>query len=252
MDAAFAAIDAVHQAMSFHEPGSELSAVNRGAAGAPQAVGRLTWRVLRAALALARASDGGFDPTVAARLVDSGHLPAPDGPRPDPRADWRDVELLSGRRVRFRRPLWLDLGGIAKGHAVDRAVRAMQYAGAAGGVVNAGGDLRVFGLGAETVHVRHPANPARGVPLLQLRNGAVATSAGYFSERGSLSALVDPHDGGRLGAATSATVCAPRAIWADALTKVVLVDPGRAAPLLRRLHARAALLDAAGTLRTLP
>jgi thiamine biosynthesis lipoprotein len=216
-------------------------------------VGADTWRVLRAALALARASEGGFDPTVGGRLVASRHLPMPvDADAVDPTADWRDVELGRDRRVRFRKPLWLDLGGIAKGYAVDRAVTALRAAGVHGGVVNAGGDLRVFGDALEVVHVRDPATPSHARPLLHLRDGAAATSAGYFSAHDGQSALVGARHGGRLGQDVSATVCAPRAVWADALTKIVLADADAALPLLRRLRAQAALLGIDGALRILP
>ncbi|GAB3345222.1 FAD:protein FMN transferase [Lysobacter tyrosinilyticus] len=253
IDAAFAEIEAVHRAMSFHEADSELSRLNRKAMHTAQPVGTRLWRVLRAALALARASNGRFDPSIAAHLVRSGHLPEPlHAPTPDPHATWHDIELLPQRQVRFRRALWLDLGGIAKGYAVDRAVAVLRAHGAQVGVVNAGGDLRVFGDSEETVLVREPADPRRSRPLLQLREGAVATSAGYFSANAGGSALVDPHTKARLGSDVSVSVCAPRALWADALTKVVLAEPVAAAPLLRRLHAQAALLDHYGTCRSLP
>jgi thiamine biosynthesis lipoprotein len=252
IDAAFAEIERVHRAMSFHDADSELSRLNREAARTVQPVGTRLWRVLRVALALARASDGRFDPSVAARLVRSGHLPVPaHAPQPDPRATWRDVELLPQRQVRFHRALWLDLGGIAKGYAVDRAVAMLRAHGAQAGVVNAGGDLRVFGATEDTVLVRDPRDPCQSRPLLRLRDGAVATSAGYFSANAQGTALIDPHADVRLGADVSVSVCAPRAIWADALTKVVLADPAAAAPLLRRLHAQAALLDRCGVRRTL-
>jgi FAD:protein FMN transferase len=251
-DAAFAQIEAVHRAMSFHEGDSELSRLNRDAATAPQPVGPLLWRVLRASLALARVSAGRFDPSVAGRLVQWLQLPMPaDAPAPDPTATWRDIELLPGRRVRFRKPLWLDFGGIAKGYAVDRAVAALRARGVHAGVVNAGGDLRVFGDTQETVHVRDPRDPANAQPLLQLRDGAVATSSGYFSARDGHTALVDTRKEASLGDGISVSVCAPRAIWADALTKIVLTDADAAAPLLRRLHAQAAILDATGAMRTL-
>lgn len=253
LDAAFAAIEAVHRAMSFHEADSELAHLNREAARAPQRVSAPLWRVLRASLALARASAGRFDPTIAAQLVRSGHLPRPvDAPEADATASWRDAELLPRQHVRFRRPLWLDLGGIAKGYAVDRAVAVLRAHGMRAGVVNAGGDLRVFGDTTETIQVRDPRDPTQARPLLQLRDGAVATSAGYFSRNAEGSALVDTRSGARLGDGVSVSVCAPRAIWADALTKVVLADATAAVPLLRRLRAQAALLDPRGTLRTLP
>lgn len=248
---AFDAIAGVQRAMSFHDPASELSRLNRHAFDTVQVVGAHTWRVLCAALALARASDGRFDPTIGGRLVAWRQLPAPTQVEVDPNADWRDVELGRGRCVRFRRPLWLDLGGIAKGYAVDRAVDALRRAGMHAGVVNAGGDLRAFGGTLEVVHVREPSDPGRMRPLLQLREGAVATSAGYFSTRDGHSALVDTHQEGSLGHGVSATVCAPRALWADALTKIVLADATAAAPLLRRLRAQAVVLSADGSTRRL-
>jgi thiamine biosynthesis lipoprotein len=253
IERAFEAIADVQRRMSFHDPDSELSQLNRLAAHAPQAVSASIWRVLRAALALSRASDGVFDPTIGGRLVMWRQLPAPVGADAvDASADWRDVELGRARRVRFRKPLWLDLGGIAKGHAVDRAIAVLRAAGMRGGVVNAGGDLRAFGDALEVVHVREPSDPARSRPLLHLRDGAVATSAGYFSTRDGHSALVDTRGDGSLGHGVSVTVCAPRALWADALTKVVLADADAAVPLLRRLRAQAALLDTDGGLRILP
>lgn len=267
--AARAEMEAVQAAMSFHDRGSALSRLNRQAHLRPQEVAPQLWRVLRASLALARASDGCFDPSVGAALVRSGHLPAPtDDAPPAGEARWHDVELLPGRRVRFHRPLWLDLGGIAKGHAVDRAVAVLRRAGVEGGTVNAGGDLRVFGPQVETVRVRDPRQPARTTPLLQLRDGAAATSSDYFSRVQGLGALVATGPAlaasglgcgpvppavvpTRLGAGISVTVCAPRAIWADALTKVVLADASSAVHLLRQLHAQAALLDSDGTMRTI-
>lgn len=251
VERAFDAIADVQRCMSFHDPDSELSRLNREAAHAPQAVCASLWRVLRAALAVARASDGRFDPSVGWRMVRRRQLPAPAGAgEVADDASWRDIELGSARTVHFRKPLWLDLGGIAKGHAVDRAVAVLRAAGMGEGIVNAGGDLRAFGHTVETIRVRDPASPASTKPMLALREGAVATSAGYFSTGVAGSALLDGR-GGDIADDASATVCAPRAIWADALTKVVLADPDAALPLLRRLGAQAMLLHADGRTRRL-
>jgi FAD:protein FMN transferase len=246
--AAFAAIEQVQSCLSFHDIDSELSQVNRGAAQAPMAVSSMFSRVLRASLALARASSGHFDPTIAARLVHWNQLPAPSQPTPELAANWRAVELTAGRRVQFHRPIWLDFGGIAKGYAVDRAVAALKACGVTSGLVNAGGDLRVFGDLAETIAVRDPRSPGRARPLLQLREGAVATSAGYFSADQGRTALINPLSGLAVGQDLSVSVSAPRAIWADALTKVVLAaGANEAEPLLRRLGAQAMRLDCRGT-----
>lgn len=240
----------VQACLSFHDPASELSRLNREAARTPVRVSSALRRVLRASLALSRASDGLFDPCIGARLVDWGYLPRPPGaPDADREANWHAVELLADGQVRFRRSLWLDFGGIAKGFAVDCAVAALRAQGVVAAVVNAGGDLRVFGETPETIRVRDPGSPEKSRPLLRLSNGAVATSSGCFSARDGRTALIDHRRGAPLGESVSVSVCAPRAMWADALTKVVLAGAGAAIPLLRRLGAQAVRQDAEGTLR---
>lgn len=245
--AGFDAVSAVHTAMSFHEQGSELGRLNREAYRRPQSVGPDTWRVLCASLALARASSGHFDPTIAGRLVRDGFLPGCTDYVFAPDASWRDIVLGANRTVYFRKPLLLDFGGIAKGDAVDRAVRALRAAGVRSAMVNAGGDLRVFGNQEHLIQVRDPGAPSRSRPLLALREGAVATSASYFSKRAQRTPLVDPLSEAALGQNVSVSVCAPRAIWADALTKIVLADELIAVDMLRRLHASAVVLAADGS-----
>ncbi|MEP6633150.1 MAG: FAD:protein FMN transferase [Luteimonas sp.] len=250
--AAFDAMSSVQRSMSFHDPDSDLSRINRTAAHAPQAVCGPLRRVLRASLVLAQYSGGGFDPSVAGELVRRGQLPGPGANcGVDPEANWRDVELSRDGLIRYRKPLWLDLGGIAKGYAVDRAIHALRLAGMRSGAVNAGGDLRVFGDSMRTIRVRDPLTPSCARPLLQVRNGAVATSSGCFSIRDGHTALVDPLHRGSLGIGVSATVCAPRAIWADALTKIVLADAESSLSLLRRLHAQAIIVGGDGAMRML-
>ncbi len=252
IDAAFSAVADVHARMSVHDPQSELSCLNREAVHRPVHCSRPLLRVLRAAQALARASNGWFDASIGAHLVESGHLPRPeDAPTPDLSADWRDIECLASGCVRFHKPLWLDFGGIAKGYAVDCAVAVLHAHGIRSGIVNAGGDLRVFGSATETIFVRDYGAPTTCSPLLQLCDGAAATSAGYFSTREGRTALIDPRIGMSIDKKISVTVSAPRALWADALTKIVLIDPDAAVPILRRLHAQAAIIDGSRSIRIL-
>ena len=254
VDAAFRAVEGVQQAMSFHDPESELSWLNRNACGRAIKVSPALWRVLSEALRLSNLSGGAFDPTVGARLVRWKILPAPQARTPTPATtSWRDVRLLAGRRVRFHRALWLDLGGIAKGYAVDLAVSILRRNGISSGIVNAGGDLRVFGSRAERVHVRHPNQPASLVPLAELSDAALATSAGYFSEKRCggrrVNALVNPLLQRPCSSRRSVSVQAPTCLLADALTKVVLVHDCAAEPLLRRCGASAMILEGAGARR---
>jgi thiamine biosynthesis lipoprotein len=247
LEAAFAAVERVQRRMSFHEPQSDVSCLNRWAAHGPVAVDPWTYRVLEAASGFRDASRGVFDVTVAPELQRWGYLPAAGHaagagrPLRDPGA----IELLPDRRVRFRRPVRIDLGGIAKGFAVDRAIEALRDAGAVAGRVNAGGDLRVFGASPTTVHVRHPGAPARVLPLAQLTDAALATSATYFARRRwrgrQVSPIVDPRRGGPWLRNTSVSVRAPTCQVADALTKVLAILGARCVGVLRA-HAAVGLL----------
>lgn len=240
VEAAFAAIERVQQLMSFHDPASGLSQLNRAAHRATQRVHPWTWRVLRTALRVHVQSAGVFDPAVAPRLVAVGLLPRPvDAPAPDRDATMKHVELPDDLHVRFRKPLWLDLGGIAKGFAVDAAVATLRAAGVREGVVNAGGDLRVFGPASQVVHLRDPCNPVCVRRAGALRNGACASSGGYFTDDRARWATVDPRSGRRRrGGAVS--VLAPRCAIADALAKVAALGPrGMVETLLRWYRAEA-------------
>jgi len=163
VDEAFAAVATVHRLMSFHEPTSDVSRVNRHAATTAVAVHPWTYAVLTTAADLSRRSDGVFDVTVAPELQALGVLPGAADETPitmRPRAG-RAIELLSDHCVRFGEPgIRIDLGGIAKGFAVDRAIDVLTGAGISGGLVNAGGDLAGFGPDGHRVHLRDPEIPA--------------------------------------------------------------------------------------------
>ena len=251
--AGFAAVARVQRLMSYHEAASDVARLNRLSARRPVAVHPWTAAVLRRAVQLHRVSDGLFDITVAPALARGGWLPANRARGADPGATAADIEFLPGSRVRFRRPLLIDLGGIAKGYAVDRAVSALRRHGALSGIVNAGGDLRVFGPAWETVHVRAPDAPGEFTPLVQLRDSALATSAHYFAARrqgGRLCApVIDPRTAAPSSAARSVTVQAPECWLADALCKVVWLAGAAAAPWLEKSGARAWVFDARPRIR---
>jgi len=231
VDAAFDRIALVHRLMSYHEPNSDLSRLNRCAAGRAHSVDPHTYKVLSAALHFARVSDGAFDPCVAGSLEQWGYLPAASSPTTA--SSWEDIELLSEHRVRFRRPTRLDLGGIAKGYAVDLAIDVLQRLKVHDAVVNAGGDMRVAGERAHQVRLRHPHAPTATLNPVQLRNNALATSAAYFSRRLSgsrpVSALLDPRTREPYLVNNSISVRARDCMTADALTKVVLFAPASTA-----------------------
>jgi len=242
IDRAFAAIAEIHHLMSFQESTSDVSRMNRDAARAPVVVHPHTFRVLAWAARVAHLSQGLFDASVGSKLVEWGMLAAPDAQAlTDANATFRDIELLGGRQVHFKRRLWVDLGGIAKGYAVDRAVAALHSCGIRSACVNAGGDLRSVGVHAERVAIRTGEPPLDALPMLEIRNSALATSCGRTSSRehaaGRVTCHVSGHTRQAVDARTTVSVLAGRCVIADALTKVVLVDRAAAVPVLRYFSA---------------
>src|SRR5574337_909343 len=259
-NAAFEQIAAVQRLMSFHDPESDLSRLNRAPVGTPVTVDPMTAEVLRFAAQMTRESDGAFDCSVGSELVTMGALPMPTCARPAGRHADRPAEpasgyCIEGSAVVKSRPCWIDLGGIAKGYAVDRAIEAIRWIvmakrGSDDGeaVVNAGGDLRHFGSKPIVVGVRAPAASAPLAATLQLANAALASSATALGDDLSSHAglLVDGRSGAKLAAGLAVSVMAPGCMVADALTKVVLVTRNPDHPCLSRHDARCvhARLDA--------
>lgn len=235
IDAGFAAVERVHRLMSFHARDSDLARLRQAPTGTPVPVAAETAEVLRLALELHRESGGLFDVAVGAQLVRGGFLPCPVGV--DPAActgTSADLELAADDRVICHRPTLLDLGGIAKGFAVDCAVVALREAGAHAGLVNAGGDMRGFGLHAFPVEVRRADGR---VPLSYLlRDRALASSDNSGTRKRRWGRVLTPHIG--FGRAVKSrgvvSVVAPDCATADALTKVALADRALAERMLAR------------------
>src|SRR2546430_9779896 len=123
VEAAFLAIAHVQRLMSFHDPESEVSRMNRDACYKRVRVHPWTWRVLKSAQEFSRNTDGIFDITMAGPLVKWNYLPR-HGARSG-RGSWRDIILEDAKHVRFRRPLLIYFRRIAKGFVVDRAVETL-------------------------------------------------------------------------------------------------------------------------------
>lgn len=244
---AFGQIERIQSLMSVHDGASEISRVNAEAFLGPVKVSDETFAVLEHGLELALASAGAFDFTIAPMLASWGLLPA--HLRRRAHGNWRDVVLQSGNQVRFARPVAIDLGGIAKGFAVDAAIASLRGNQATSASVNAGGDLRVFGPDESRIHLRHPVSAQPVSNPISLRNAALATSSPCFTRRQcrgrTVSHLVDPFHRRAIAERVSVSVRASECWMADALTKVVLnTDPATAARLLELHDAEAWILSA--------
>jgi len=220
---AMACFQRVESAMHPTRPGSDLTALGAAQRGCVVAVDPWTVDVVRLAQRLQTASGGVFDPC----------LPGWPG-------RLSDLRLESDRELTPLRELRLDLGGIAKGFAVDRAVEALQAAGCSGGLINAGGDARAFGAVGFAIDCRLGAVTRR----IELRDGAVAVSSADASSR-------PPEHRGyycRAGEGPApppvlhhrhVAVLAASAALADALTKCVMLAPDAvSAALLQACNAR--------------
>jgi len=160
-------------------------------------------------------------------------LPAPDQVAAfDPLGSWRDIELGQDNRVRFRRRLCVDLGGIAKGYAVDRALEMLPALGAVQACVNAGGDLAVFGPGR---------NSSASMPRLQTRRCPCSKSKTRPWRAAQTSRMVkcrtstdDP--AARSQPAVSFPWSPNAASFADALTKIVLALDEQSEPIFAPLR----------------
>jgi len=232
-EAAFAAVATVHRLMSFHDPDSDVSRLNREAASDAVRVHDWTYRVLETAVELNRRSAGLFDIAVAPALQSLG------------------IQLLPGHHVRFAHPgAKIDLGGIAKGFAVDCAIAALRRHGMTDALVNAGGDMAIFGPRGHVVDIRDPRRPDRPMCQVALRNAALASSAGRFdpARSGEVgdTAVIDPATALPVRAVRGATVRAPSCIIADALTKVVMTAGEAAAPILEHYGAHTLFMSAQG------
>lgn len=254
IDAAATELRRIEVIMTRFSRTSDIGRANNGAARAPVAVSGETALVVDEALAWAHATDGTFDPAIggAVALWDVANRSAPpEDARIHAYAGrelYRHVRVEQERHsslVSFDDPaVQLDLGGIAKGYAVDRAADVLRRWGVASALVNVGGDLYAIGKAPDgeawRVGIQDPADDRRTIASLEIADAAVATSGSYrqyFRHRGRrYHHLLDPVTGAPSGTPTqSLTVRAARCIDADAAaTALYAVEPDRARGILAR------------------
>lgn len=238
--AAAAVIDEMHRidrTMSPHKPDSELSRINRDAAVQAVPLSAEMAGLVAQAMRFSHLSGGAFDITYACV-----------GALYDYRAGVRpgDAELAEARRalgwrhlqfdpragtLRFGVPgMRIDLGGFAKGHAVDNAVALLRRRGIRHAMVAAGGDSRVIGMRGGrpwTIAVRDPRRPGEVVAVLPLTDTSISTSGDYerFFERDGERChhIVDPSTGRSPSSVRSVTILGPDGLTCEALSKSVFV-----------------------------
>jgi len=245
--AALDEVDRVDRLMSHYRPESPLSRLNREAARGPVPVEAELFDFLVLCLRHGRESGGAFDVTVGPLMKawgffgGDGRLPGEDEREAAlARVGYRHVVLdPRARTVRFDRPgLELDLGGIAKGYAVDRVVALLRSRGVPSALVNGGGST-LYGLGASpeggpwTVEVRDPVDPRMAAFTVRLEDRALSvsgTSERSFEQGGAAySHVMDPRTGRPVAGILGVAVLAATGTEGDALATAFLVEGVEAA-----------------------
>jgi len=220
VEAAFAAVAQVERRMHPRAADSDLAKINSAPLHVPVPVDASICELLNLALRINTLTDGVFDPC----------LPTQPGRLHDIDVSTDDVVCHT--------PVALDFGGFAKGYAVDCAIQALSNSGCTGGLVNAGGDLRVFGPRTGPMFLRGPAGELTNI---EITDAALAVSDTNSRQR-------PPEHQGYYGTAALAVdyaaVIANAAVIADALAKCVLLCPKPVADRALRTFAAMQVLTA--------
>jgi thiamine biosynthesis lipoprotein len=227
----------INETMSHFKPESELTRINGAASDGPVSISRPMYDLIARAIDFSRLSDGAFDITFASvgHLYDyrRGIQPSVDElARGRCAIGYRNLILdPQACTIRFARPgVRIDLGGFAKGLAVDDGAAILQSRGIRNAIVTAGGDSHVLGdrRGRPwTIGIRDPRNAGAMVAVLPLEDVALSTSGDYerYFERDGVRYhhLIDPATGRSPSGVRSVTVVAPDGLTSEALSKSVFV-----------------------------
>ena len=256
----FAEMRRIDALMSSYKADSELSRINQRAATEAVEISDEMSALIKKSLYYSKLSNGVFDITYAS----IGHrYDYRKGLRPSedtveqflPSVDYRHIELKD-KRIRFRHgSVRIDLGGIAKGYAVDRAVAIVKQCGIGTAMISAGGDSRIIGDRrgrAWLIGIKHPRAEESIALRIPLSDSAISTSGDYerfFIDDGErVHHIINPATGRSAIASWSATVIGPDTMATDALsTTIFIMGAARGLDLIESLDGfDAIIIDARG------
>lgn len=233
---AFSAMERVDRLMSNFKEESDVSKINRGAGSEAVAVDSDVVEVIKKSIYYSEISDGAFDITIGGveelyNFEDEGRIPEKGKFKNSVSLIGYKNIIINGNTVRLtKKGIKLDLGGIAKGYAIDRGIDAIKKNGVADALINAGGDIRAIGEsenGQWKVGVLHPRENGKLKDTLLLKDLSVATSGDYrkyFVAGGKrYHHILNPSTGLPTEGVQSVTIIAPLAVDSDALATAVFV-----------------------------
>lgn len=250
--AGFQEIKRLEQLLSTWIPASELSRVNAAAGDRPVQVSQDTLELISRSLAMVQLTEGGFNiavgPAVEAwSVTEQQNIPTvAELEQLRPLVDWTAIGVDASARTIFlpKAGMRIDVGGIGKGYAADKAVEAMRRAGAQAGVVALSGDIKTFGdlpgMRGFPVGIRHPREEGALIGRLELKDEAISTAGDYerYFERDGVRYhhILDPVTLLPARKCQSVTVVAKEGAVADGLdTGLFVLGPERAMALVEQL-----------------
>jgi len=246
---AFNVVKEIESLMDNYRRDSEISILNRQG---ESIVSPFTLEVIKKAVNFSKLTGGAFDITCKP-LVDLWRRAGRERRLPLPQeireaislVSYKDI-MLEGNLIKFKKEgMEIDLGGIAKGYAVDKAIEILKREGINRALVNAGGDLYALGRGPQgkkwRIGIQDPRNKGKIVRIIRVEDKAVATSGDYercfFINGKRHSHIVNPHTGMTVeNVPMSVTIVALDATTADALaTGVFVLGPREGMDLINSL-----------------
>ncbi|MBK9308566.1 MAG: FAD:protein FMN transferase [Nitrospira sp.] len=266
MQAGFDEVKRLEQLLSTWRADSELSHVNAEAGRFPVKVSQEALDLVVRSLEMAKLTHGGLNialgPAIEAwSVTDQAHIPDDhELQQLQPLVDWTNIRIDREARTIFlpHEGMRLDVGGIGKGYAADRAVEEMKRAGARGGVVAISGDIKAFGMLPEgngfPVGIKHPREEGELIAVIELKDEAISTAGDYerFFVRDGVRYhhILDPQTLQPARACQSVTIVAKEGTVADGLdTGVFVLGPEKGMALVEGLpDVEAIIIDAEGTM----
>jgi thiamine biosynthesis lipoprotein len=241
IEAAVGEIRRIERLLTTYDERSETSLINRYAGLMPVAVSAETMQLIERSIRISRLTQGAFDITYGSVDKRLWNFDPTMTSLPDPQTAKKMVRLIGYRNILLDREqgtvflknagMRIGFGGIGKGYAADRARRLLKTRGVTSGIINASGDLAVWGCQPDgrpwTIGVVHPDASDQPFSYMQLSNMAVATSGNYekfiFIDGKKYSHTIDPHTGLPVTGIKSVTIITPYAEVADAMATPVMI-----------------------------